>query len=62
MKTLKLILQGYVNGEYGMLEMADIVDETMKYAGYKIENGKRYLQAFYKGKFIEVSSSSLLKD
>ena len=55
MKTLELILRGYINGEFGMKEMIKIVNKTMKYRGYKMVNGKRYLKAICFGKLIEVS-------
>ena len=55
MKTLELILRGYINGEYGMNEMAEIVNEAMEYRGYKMANGKRYLKAICFGELIEVS-------
>ena len=55
MKTLKLILKGYCNGEYSLNEMQSIVNESMEYIGYKMINGKRYLKAICFGELIEVS-------
>lgn len=54
MKTLELILRGYINGEYGLKEMIDIVNEAMEYRGYKAANGKRTLKAICFGELISV--------
>lgn len=52
METLKLILKGYINGDYSLNQMIDIVNETMEYRGYLLNNGKRELKAIFNNKLI----------
>lgn len=54
MEKLNLILKGYCDGKYSLNEMQLIVNKTMVYSGYKIQNGKRYLKAIVSGELIEV--------
>lgn len=55
MKTLELILEGYINGQYSLNEMKDIINETMQYRGYKSCYGKRSLSALVGSELITVT-------
>jgi len=55
MKTLTIILQSYLNHEYGLIKMAEVVNIYGLYMCCKNENGKMHLKAKIGNEVIEVT-------